>query len=71
MHTGYPVAGRPIRDEEWKLYSKHATLTAAIKRMNKACAHLEYGQWDDHYIILDADGKRLDHEIEEARWKMS
>lgn len=71
MHTGYPVAGRAIESDEWKLYSKHATLTAAIKKMDKAQSHLERGQWDDHYIIISPDGRRLDqHEIEAARYSM-
>jgi len=55
-HIGYPVAGRPIRDEEWKIYSQHATLSAARKRIVKAVDHLSQGTWDDHYRIKYPDG---------------
>lgn len=57
LHTGYPIAGRPIRDDEWKVYSKHKTFSAACKRIIKAMSHLSYGQWDDHYVITDGKDK--------------
>lgn len=56
QHVGYPIAGRCVAPEEWKEYSKHNTLTVAIKRIYKATAHLQYGQWDDHYRIIAPDG---------------
>ena len=70
QHTGYPVAGRPILDDEWKNYSKHASLWATIRKMDKCTNHLDYGQWDDHYRILGIDGKPVGYyAIEEERFQ--
>lgn len=63
MHVGYPVAGRPIRADEWKKYSTHQTESAAWKSVARATSHLDYGQWDDHYIVIDPDGNRCDREL--------
>lgn len=52
QHLGYPTAGRAIRPDEWRTYSTHATESAAWKRVAKATAHLESGQWDDHYRVI-------------------
>lgn len=72
QHTGYPVAGRPINNDEWKNYSKHASLRAAIRKMDKCTAHLQYGQWDDQYRILGPDGNSVgSYGIEEERYRMS
>ena len=56
QHVGYPVAGRPIRPDEWATLSTHKTESAAWKRIEKETAHLQYGQWDDHYRVLDPQG---------------
>lgn len=64
MHTGYPVAGRPIAAHEWTVYSKHATENAAWKRVAKATAHWENGSWDDHYRVIAPDG----HICDRAEW---
>jgi hypothetical protein len=60
LHTGYPVAGRPIQPEEWKVYSTHSSEAAAWKAVDKAKSHLEYGQWDDHYRVVSPDGQECD-----------
>ena len=52
QHTGYPVAGRSIRPDEWKVYSQHDTASAAAKAISRAQAHLDNGSWDDHYRIM-------------------
>lgn len=62
QHVGYPVAGRPIRDDEWKNYSKHASLKAAYRAIDKATSHLDYGSWDDHYRVIAPDGSHPDRQ---------
>lgn len=62
QHVGYPVAGRAIWHDEWKLYSTHATESAAWKRVRKAQAHLQPGQWDDHYRVIGPDGRVCDYQ---------
>lgn len=52
QHVGYPVAGRSIRPDEWKVYSQHDTASAAAKAISKARAHLDRNSWDDHYRIM-------------------
>ena len=71
QHVGYPVAGRPIRPDEWATYSTHETESAAWKSVTRATSHLDYGQWDDHYRVLDQDGKTCDRELFYAQenWK--
>lgn len=54
QHVGYPTTN--VTPEMWKTYSTHATESAAWKRIQKATAHLDYGQWDDHYRVIDPDG---------------
>jgi hypothetical protein len=56
LHVGYPVAGRPIRDDEWKVYSAHKTESAAWKKIFNATSHLSHGSWDDHYRVIAPDG---------------
>jgi len=56
MHVGYPVAGRPIREDEWKFLSVHASESAAWKRYEKHTAHLDGNSWDDHYKVIAPDG---------------
>lgn len=59
QHVGYPVAGRAIEKSEWKTYSEHASEDAAFKAMDKATAHLQPGQWDDHYRVISPRWKNL------------
>jgi hypothetical protein len=69
QHTGYPVAGRSIAADEWKKYSKHASLWAAIRKMDKNHEHLSLGSWDDHYRIVDPNGNVLNHhDIDQERY---
>lgn len=69
QHIGYPIAGRPIEESEWKDYSKHSTLKAAIKKMDKCTDHLQNNQWDDHYRFIDVSGIVLTpYDIEQERW---
>lgn len=56
QHTGYPVGARAIRPDEWVKLSEHKTESAAWKRIEKETAHLDYGQWDDHYRVIAPDG---------------
>jgi hypothetical protein len=58
QHVGYPVAGRPIRPDEWATLSTHKTESAAWKRVTRETSHLQSGQWDDHYRVFDPDGHR-------------
>jgi hypothetical protein len=60
MHTGYPVAGRPIRSDEWSELSRHATESAAWKKVLKARKDLEPGSWNDHYRVIAPDGSECD-----------
>ena len=57
MHVGYPVAGRPIREEEWKVFSTHKTESAAWKKVHGEREHLGPYQWDDHYRVIGPDGE--------------
>lgn len=57
QHTGYPVAGRAIQENEWKKLSSHPSATAAIRKIRKETAHLSPGSWDDHYRVIDPDGR--------------
>jgi len=57
QHTGYPTAGRPIEESEWKLLSYHTSAKAALRRYAREIAHLDYGSWDDHYRFVRTDGK--------------
>jgi hypothetical protein len=61
MHTGYPVAGRAIQPEEWKIYSVHKTKSAAWKKVVKAISHLGPGEWDDHYKVIGPDGQPCEY----------
>jgi len=67
LHTGYPVAGRPIREDEWKEYSTHATESAAWKRIDKDRDGLEPGSWNDHYRVIAPDGSKCDRDEYNAR----
>lgn len=69
MHVGYPVAGRKIREDEWKVYSVHKTGSAAVKAIRRAKAHLQPGQWDDHYMIVDEQGRDVTDEVYHAEEK--
>jgi hypothetical protein len=55
QHTGYPVAGQPIYDGEWKDLSYHSTVRAAFRRITKERSHLDCNSWDDHFRVLDPD----------------
>lgn len=59
QHTGYPVAGRPIDEREWKNYSDHASLIATYRAIKIYHAHLTTGTWDDHYRVITPDGEIL------------
>lgn len=63
QHTGRPIAGRPIEEDEWRNLSTHASFQAAWRRIGKNTAHLSPGSWDDHYRILDPGGKVMDYEL--------
>lgn len=56
QHVGFPVAGRSIRDDEWKVYSTHTSANAALTAVDKAQEGLGSGEWNDHYRIVDPDG---------------
>lgn len=57
MHTGKPYSRYVIiPTEAWKLLSTHASLKAAVRRMEQERAHLDSGTWDDHYQIISPDG---------------
>lgn len=68
-HTGKPYADR-IPDEAWGLMSTHATLSAACKRMIRERAHCQPNTWDDHYRVLDPNGKVLTLDRFEE-WRMA
>lgn len=59
QHVGFPVAGRSISEDEWKVYSTHNTASAALKAVDKAQEGLEPGSWNDHYRILGPDGQAM------------
>ena len=61
QHLGYPTTGI-IREDQWSTYSTHDTESAAFKQMEKATAHLQPGQWDDHYRVIGPDGQRCSYE---------
>jgi hypothetical protein len=61
MHVGYPVSGRAIRTDEWKVLSVHASEGAAWKKFEKCTAHLGTS-WDDHYILLGPDGEKCNYQ---------
>ena len=68
QRVGYPVAGRNITSDEWKDYSNHSSLWAAIRKMDKCQEHLDYGSWDDHYRVIDPNGNTVNYlEIEMER----
>lgn len=71
QHVGYPVAGRAIRPDEWTTYSTHQSESAAWKSVTRATAHLDYGQWDDHYRVIAPDGTTCARELFYAQedWK--
>jgi hypothetical protein len=71
QHTGYPVAGRPIQDDEWQVLSTHKTYSAACKRIIKERSHLDIHSWDDHYRIIDPNGDvvSMDRYIDEQAEK--
>ncbi len=51
QHTGYPVAGRCICDDEWSDLSRHSSITASDKRVNKLCEHLQAGSLQPDFYI--------------------
>lgn len=57
QHIGYPTTSA-ISESAWKTYSTHETESAAWKAIDKATAHLQYGQWDDHYRVIAPDGSK-------------
>jgi len=59
QNIGHPTSSA-IREGEWKNKSKHASLWAAMRTIRKYTAHLDYGQWDDHYRIIAPDGHVVD-----------
>jgi len=61
QHLGYPTTSR-IEDHQWKKLSVHTTASAAYKAMDKRNSHLEYGQWDDHYRVIDSAGNLCQRE---------
>lgn len=50
-HTGYPVAGRPIEEKEWKVLSTHKNAKGVVRKIHECKKHLSLGVWDDHYRI--------------------
>lgn len=60
QHIGHPTSNA-IREDEWYEYSTHTSRDAAHKAIEKARAHLEYGQWDDHYRVVSPNGSIDDH----------
>lgn len=62
QHTGFPTSG-PIREDQWATYSTHTSEDAAYKAIKAARAHLDYGQWDDHYRVIAPDGSRSDYNL--------
>jgi hypothetical protein len=70
QHTGYPVAGRAIQDHEWKTYSKHTSMSAAFRAIERARAHLSPDTWDDHYRVIGPDGNIVDRqEYLDQQWE--
>ena len=70
MHTGKPFAGY-IPAGAWHKLSDHKTLSAAVKRIKREWSHLPPNTWDDHYKILDGEGKRVDwmeYETRPNKW---
>jgi hypothetical protein len=73
QHVGYPTTG--VTPDMWKTYSEHLTESAAWKAVERATAHWEPGQWDDHYRVIAPDGTQCDRhmfydQIESKRmWK--
>lgn len=65
QHLGYPTTKR-IENEEWKKLSQHKTISAAYKAMDKRNKHLEPGQWDDHYRVVDKSGEVCQREYKMA-----
>ena len=63
LHTGYPVAGRPIQPNEWSVKSKHASERAAWRAIERSSAHLSQGSWDDHYRVIAPDGTECDRQL--------
>lgn len=52
QHLGYPTTNR-IREDQWKDLSFHTSRSAAFKAIQKNKEHLDSGQWDDHYRIIN------------------
>lgn len=53
QHIGKPMTH--INNDLWHDLSYHASIQAARRAIKMHTAHLDYGSWDDHYRILDAD----------------
>ena len=65
QNVGHPKT--TVQESDWKDLSYHASMKAAFRKIDKCKAHLDYGQWDDHYRILDQDGNPIDMYKERCR----
>jgi len=58
-HIGYPVTN--ISGHTYKPYSYHTSKRAAYAAITRYNAHLDYGQWDDHYRVIDRCTMQIAH----------
>lgn len=59
LHLGYPTSGI-VPTDQLKVASRHASALAAARAVRRYQAHLQPGEWDDHYYITGPDGEAID-----------
>lgn len=59
MKNRFQLQFRDLNREDWRTISRHASITAAYRRLKKETAHLTPGTWDGYYRVIAPDGSVL------------
>jgi hypothetical protein len=59
MKDKFQLQFMELDKKEWRTISRHASITAAYRRLKKETAHLTPGTWDGYYRVIAPDGSAL------------